>query len=514
MVKRYLQMLLFVIVMGAVSSGILIGMDLLTRDRIAANAEYSWKTAILTHNSIEFTTDNFTTVFDESIEITNGNDIDTNAPLVLYTNKANGNISFRFYGYGLWDVLEGVLTLQPDFQTIVSVSVLKQAETPGLGGKVAERSYLDKYIGKKFDSSGSIKAVPIAASENEVDVITGATGTTSQFISVLNQTYKQYYKAFYNSDISDAIKQAMLTHVGIEFTDDNFADLFAEEFEVISEGRLTLYIGQSNNTYSYVFVAEGFYGPIETVITLDSDHVTIIDMTVTVQTEQLGSVVATRDFLDQFIGKKFSPNIKFVEEETDKEDEVQNTIPGGASTTRREFPAALNASYQEIYDVFFFQLDLEPNQKQAMLDHVDVEWDNSNYNLLFESQFTVMVKGLNALYYHSATDTFSYTFIADGAYGDIKTVITLASDHRTIVNITVTEQHEQMGQSVKSREFLDQFIGKKFDTIIKFLDEGPANGDNEVLNTILAGASTTRVEFPNALNESYAAYYAAFGWGE
>ena len=33
-------------------------------------------------------------------------------------------------------------------------------------------------------------------------------------------------------------------------------------------------------------------GPIETVITLDSDHVTIIDMTVTVQTEQLGSVVA------------------------------------------------------------------------------------------------------------------------------------------------------------------------------------------------------------------------------
>src|SRR5690606_28193868 len=105
---------------------------------------------------------------------------------------------------------------------------------------VAERSYLDKYIGKKFDSSGSIKAVPIAASENEVDAITGATGTTSQFISVLNQTYKQYYKAFYNSDISDAIKQAMLTHVGIEFTDDNFADLFAEEFEVISEGRLTL----------------------------------------------------------------------------------------------------------------------------------------------------------------------------------------------------------------------------------------------------------------------------------
>ncbi len=45
--KKYISMLLFVLILGIVASGILIGMDILTADRIEANEEIDLRLTVL-----------------------------------------------------------------------------------------------------------------------------------------------------------------------------------------------------------------------------------------------------------------------------------------------------------------------------------------------------------------------------------------------------------------------------------------------------------------------------------
>ncbi len=515
MIKRYLQMILFVVILGSVSAGILIGMDLLTRDRIAANAEYSWKSAILTHNNIAYDTNNFATVFDANITPEDMIDPETDTPLTLYRDNTTGNISFKFSGYGLWDVIEGVITLEDDFTTIVYITVLKQAETPGLGGIVAERPYLEKFIGKKFDALTGLTWVKTEpATDSEVDAITGATGTTSAFIGIINTTYQQYYNNFFGFEITDQHKQTMLDHVGIDWNETNFNDLFEAEFEVVESGRLALYIGRTTKTFSFRFSVGGAFGAIESLLTLEEDRETIVNLSVLSSSEVWGMEIESRSYLDQFIGKKFDPEILFVGAgEADLDNEVEEITNAGATTTRTQYPLGLNGAYTEYYNAFLATI-LTTDHMKAMLDHVGVIWTEENFETLFDSQFTVETIGLKNLYVHDSTSTYSYIFGVQGAFGLISTVITLEDDYQTIVNISVVEHREQWGASVASRTFLDQFIGKRFNPEIVFVGVGEADQDNEIENTISAGATTTRTAFPESLNENYAAYFEAYGWGE
>src|SRR5690554_5595345 len=129
--KKYLSMLSFVLILGLVSTGILMGADAITKDRIAINAEYAWKTAALSHHEAEFNDANFAQVFDETFEVRQATELNSEKVRFLYVNKETGSMSYRFFGRGLWDIIEGVITLEPDFQTIVQITVTKQAETPG-----------------------------------------------------------------------------------------------------------------------------------------------------------------------------------------------------------------------------------------------------------------------------------------------------------------------------------------------------------------------------------------------
>lgn len=53
-------------------------------------------------------------------------------------------------GYGLWSTLYGFLAVEPDGQTIQSINFYEQAETPGLGGEVANPKWQALWRGKKI----------------------------------------------------------------------------------------------------------------------------------------------------------------------------------------------------------------------------------------------------------------------------------------------------------------------------------------------------------------------------
>lgn len=187
--NQNLKMMIFVVILGLVTSALLLGANALTEDRIELNKEAKLKSAILDGFDIEYNFTNIHDVFDDSVTILEEDGY------TFYVNDLTGSVAYRFEGSGLWGPIIGILTLESDFETIVRVTILEQEETPGLGGVVAERPYLDNYVGVKM--TPSIDVTKEGATEpNQVDAITGATGTSNAFEGILDDNYDAYSAAW------------------------------------------------------------------------------------------------------------------------------------------------------------------------------------------------------------------------------------------------------------------------------------------------------------------------------
>jgi Na+-transporting NADH:ubiquinone oxidoreductase subunit C len=197
--NKYVRMMVFVGILGTVSGGLLFGAGALTNSLIDANADALLKSEVLTAHGVEFNFSNIHEVFAETtttIEFEGEYEAEP-FTFTYYQDNANGTITFGFgptFGGGVWGPIIGLLSLENDFTTIVRISVLQQEETPGLGGIVATRAYLDTFEGKTIglgdDAINIIKDLDVLTAEtNEVRSITGATRTSTQFDIILNNAY-------------------------------------------------------------------------------------------------------------------------------------------------------------------------------------------------------------------------------------------------------------------------------------------------------------------------------------
>lgn len=191
-----LKVIFFVLIMGMITSGLILGMDILTKDRIEANELAETKSTILDAYGVSYTFSNIHDVFDESVTTIK---VDYQGETyTFYIDKATNTISYEFLGNGLWGPISGIITLNSNFDTIEKITVLVQQETPGLGGIVAERSFLDQFPGVKMVPELLIIKDSSPNQDNEVDSITGATGTSNAFMSLLNASYQAHKSAWDN----------------------------------------------------------------------------------------------------------------------------------------------------------------------------------------------------------------------------------------------------------------------------------------------------------------------------
>ncbi|QWF71631.1 Na(+)-translocating NADH-quinone reductase subunit C [Methylomonas paludis] len=98
-------------------------------------------------------------------------------------------------GYGLWSTMYGFLSLEPDGQTVQSINLYDQAETPGLGGEVVNPIWRGTWKGKKvYSDKGEVVLALVKGgvdpsrpdAVNKVDGLAGAT-LTSRGVSNLIQ---------------------------------------------------------------------------------------------------------------------------------------------------------------------------------------------------------------------------------------------------------------------------------------------------------------------------------------
>jgi len=188
--NKTLQMFVFIIVMGLFSSGVLLGMDALTRENIEANKEVALRQKLLDANKVSYTTAEINSTYESTFTV-----IETGG-LTFYENTLTGDVTFIFIGNGVWGPISGVLTTDASFETILGLEILFQEETPGLGGRITEEQFLVTFEGLDITGEILIRKDPAANASNEVDSITGATATSSRFETLLNNEIARYRAAW------------------------------------------------------------------------------------------------------------------------------------------------------------------------------------------------------------------------------------------------------------------------------------------------------------------------------
>lgn len=141
----------------------------------------------------------------ESKDITAKNPADKKLP--LYVAKVNNDTIYvvPLYGRGLWGGISGYVALKKDFDTVFGSYFTHESETAGLGARIVEEEFQEKFIGKKAFSDSTFQKVALVLSkkienpEHEVDAITGAT-LTSNGVSEMFQTSLLPYQKFFSAN--------------------------------------------------------------------------------------------------------------------------------------------------------------------------------------------------------------------------------------------------------------------------------------------------------------------------
>ncbi|QLB20381.1 Na(+)-translocating NADH-quinone reductase subunit C [Vespertiliibacter pulmonis] len=87
------------------------------------------------------------------------------------------------YGTGLWSVMYGFVSVQPDGNTLKGITFYDHGETPGLGGEIENPRWQANFIGKKLLNEKGESAITIAKGasidkEHGIDALSGATLTS------------------------------------------------------------------------------------------------------------------------------------------------------------------------------------------------------------------------------------------------------------------------------------------------------------------------------------------------
>ena len=106
---------------------------------------------------------------------------------LIYSDNQLSKIVLPIYGYGLWSILYGFITLEADANTVYALQFYQHSETPGLGGRVDDPKWRALWHGKKIYAKNaepklSVVKGRVAASDPsfayKVDGLSGATLTS------------------------------------------------------------------------------------------------------------------------------------------------------------------------------------------------------------------------------------------------------------------------------------------------------------------------------------------------
>lgn len=171
--------------MGTVSAAMLVGLNLYTAPLIEKNEELKLKASVMDAFEIPYGEPVIIAVFDKNVKIIQ-KDKDR------FYRTTEGAVAFEVSGPGLWGQISGIISLERNLKTIRKIKITHQEETPGLGSRIAESAYLKQFKHKEILPKIVFMPEGKASGKNEVDAITGATGSSKAFEKLINTNIKKY----------------------------------------------------------------------------------------------------------------------------------------------------------------------------------------------------------------------------------------------------------------------------------------------------------------------------------
>lgn len=179
---------IYMFIVTAVFSSILIGFSRLTREKVQANEMLAFERAVLEvfpeikPDSNKEVHEIFTEQFVKKDEL---------GALLYYKNHQLAGYAVAVEGKGFWASIKGIVGLEKDQQTITGVSFYDQSETPGLGARIVEPEFCEQFVGKNIHSgekpiSFKSESAGEDLKDNQVHSITGATQTCVRLEKLIN----------------------------------------------------------------------------------------------------------------------------------------------------------------------------------------------------------------------------------------------------------------------------------------------------------------------------------------
>lgn len=194
--KSFIYPVVFMLVITGVLTFLLAVINHVSLPVIEFNQEIELKQKILTVFDVlpeNATPEEIDKLFNDNIKEEEFND----TPLyILEKDGTTVAYAVPFNGPGLWGSIDGYLGINADLKTVTGIEFIKQEETPGLGGRIAEPEYKAQFKGLDIsDSSSGEIIINRPAPGGNVDAITGATQTSTFVTNMLNEDVMAFIKA-------------------------------------------------------------------------------------------------------------------------------------------------------------------------------------------------------------------------------------------------------------------------------------------------------------------------------
>lgn len=178
--KNDLKMVLFLVILSNICVGVLALGNEAYKDASVIFKIRLYET-IMNNYEIAYEKGEEIKVFEENFaEVTKGK---TSYYISKIKNK--DSVVFKSQGPGLWSVVELLITVDKERTHLLNMTVLSQAETPGLGARITEQWFMDNF--KNVEIRPTLKVVSFKSNKNEVDAISGATVTSDAVEVILNK---------------------------------------------------------------------------------------------------------------------------------------------------------------------------------------------------------------------------------------------------------------------------------------------------------------------------------------
>ncbi len=202
--------IIYMFVVTAFFSSIVIGFSRFTGERVEANKDLAFERAVLAvlpgllgagESRLEIHRKFVERVGQPDEQLGGACKLTEAGEIVAYALPVSGQ--------GFWAPIKGVIGIKADRRTITGIAFYEQNETPGLGAQITTSAFTSQFQGKVLSSGDkplNIRPPGAALGASDVEAVTGATQTSTRLEKILNDALTEWRSKFTEMSGADSAR--------------------------------------------------------------------------------------------------------------------------------------------------------------------------------------------------------------------------------------------------------------------------------------------------------------------